>query len=151
MTENRLQSIAYNIIYIVCTVTRVKVQLFQCMHTVLSGAWSMESRMTELVTKFLRGGKEAAIWGATTCKASFLHSRRRVIYIFVGSQCAVFTEMSKKLGVLQHPQAPTCLRPCIVGPCQLSAIQGLSHCWASACCYDRMCDLIGPVHAATGQ
>ena len=69
------------------------------MHTVLSGAWSTETRTTELVTKFLRGGKEAAILGATACNASFLHSRRRVIYIFVGS-CIVFTEMSKNLGVL---------------------------------------------------
>ena len=32
--------------------------------------------------------------------------------MFVGSY-AVFTEMSKNLGVLQHPQAPTCLRPWI--------------------------------------
>ena len=58
---------------------------------------------TELVTKFLPGGKEAAIWGATACKAYFLHSRRRVIYIFVGS-CAVFTEMSKIWGGFSTPK-----------------------------------------------
>ena len=36
-------------------------------------------------------------------------------------------------------------------PCQLSAIQGLVRCWASACCYDRKYDLIGPARAATDQ
>ena len=33
----------------------------------------------------------------------------------------------------------------------MPAIQGLVCCWTSACCYDCMCDLIGPGPTATGQ
>ena len=68
--------------------------------------------MTLVSDENLTGKEEAAIDRSEELLANFPFFVIEEGSLFASS-CAVFTEMPKILGVLQHPQAPTCLRPCV--------------------------------------